>query len=927
MSQSLVKQKSPDCSSKMHFPSVNTDNASRDESLVQKVQGGTANRVSLQWRGSPPHPFLSPGNHAPRGSLLPPQSSGDGPPSPPMYITTITSTWTDSNTSPAPAHGTTPAPQSNQSSASLPGQGRLAAMLAAESASQVGKAQLFSSTQVMGDAWEQRMVNNQPHGLLHSYHAGTSVMQQKPSPSVRTSVLASHDHYSTIGTASPILRSVNSMSRFPLSTSPEIEPVLEERRHTSSLTPGGAQVNQGSFSRTQSTRDGRGLNGDWSARGGGGKSTHPVSIPAREGRTYRVVTSASPRGGADEVMVVAVDDLEGRTSPQLVQPSGSFMAFVGGLLGSKAGTESGVHTNLLPHHFRGYGAPATTGDGGSSSGSVKTTDVLSNSLAGGAGGYLSGYMGGWSRAGGGTLDGDPPSEGLRCTADILGKPVGTLLAKKHRAFHYGDIEAGGLEEDKCVRNSGSGQHLGGGKDSETAAARSWARRRSYAALGAPPRGAWGAELEGTLPASLSNIGTHQQGGPGGTPIHYKSESVHGGAEGKKRGGAMPPLPRSRTVHVLQEAAQKLQSGPSLGVLHLADQMKAADAHESVSTAPLPDGRVHNGSSNGSARSSSGYLLWQQQQQQQGDSSVRGGSGGSCHRRDSSVGSGSMIGGIGGAYVEPYDPRDVATIIGSLPMSFGAPTLGAMKRSNSMVAFRGVTAVAQGATTSSHHSPQPGFYTPYGNRSLSRAQSNNSISSMGKTTPPPVAAALPICLICLEMLTPDDFQCGEAIALECGCSGDVALRHRACAIEWNNAKGNTLCDICKHDILNLPPVDPELLARREEARRRREPNFSVSSDYGAVDYIFDAIRVTWVVAVILILIANLDMGIAFLVGLAAGILYVMASKLVRMCASVRRYRLLQAQWEAERRQQEGERSQGRQQRLYHQGLREPLINSD
>eukprot|EP00198_Chlamydomonas_reinhardtii_P010667 XP_001700004.1 predicted protein [Chlamydomonas reinhardtii] len=45
---------------------------------------------------------------------------------------------------------------------------------------------------------------------------------------------------------------------------------------------------------------------------------------------------------------------------------------------------------------------------------------------------------------------------------------------------------------------------------------------------------------------------------------------------------------------------------------------------------------------------------------------------------------------------------------------------------------------------------------------------------------------PICLICLEVLTPEEFESGEAISLQCLCKGEVSLRHRRCAIEWSHA---------------------------------------------------------------------------------------------------------------------------------------------
>lgn len=34
----------------------------------------------------------------------------------------------------------------------------------------------------------------------------------------------------------------------------------------------------------------------------------------------------------------------------------------------------------------------------------------------------------------------------------------------------------------------------------------------------------------------------------------------------------------------------------------------------------------------------------------------------------------------------------------------------------------------------------------------------------------------------------EFDRGEAIELQCMCKGEVAMRHRACAIEWSNVSG-------------------------------------------------------------------------------------------------------------------------------------------
>lgn len=42
---------------------------------------------------------------------------------------------------------------------------------------------------------------------------------------------------------------------------------------------------------------------------------------------------------------------------------------------------------------------------------------------------------------------------------------------------------------------------------------------------------------------------------------------------------------------------------------------------------------------------------------------------------------------------------------------------------------------------------------------------------------------PVCLICLEPLTADDFESGEAMKLDCQCRGDMRLRHKTCASKW------------------------------------------------------------------------------------------------------------------------------------------------
>ncbi|XP_051229604.1 uncharacterized protein [Lolium perenne] len=45
--------------------------------------------------------------------------------------------------------------------------------------------------------------------------------------------------------------------------------------------------------------------------------------------------------------------------------------------------------------------------------------------------------------------------------------------------------------------------------------------------------------------------------------------------------------------------------------------------------------------------------------------------------------------------------------------------------------------------------------------------------------------------------------GSVLKLECHCKGELAMAHRDCALKWFGIKGNNNCDVCGHDVLNLP----------------------------------------------------------------------------------------------------------------------------
>ncbi|XP_006656056.1 uncharacterized protein LOC102711074 [Oryza brachyantha] len=63
----------------------------------------------------------------------------------------------------------------------------------------------------------------------------------------------------------------------------------------------------------------------------------------------------------------------------------------------------------------------------------------------------------------------------------------------------------------------------------------------------------------------------------------------------------------------------------------------------------------------------------------------------------------------------------------------------------------------------------------------------------------------VCRICMVALSEEagGGAGSGTLKLECRCKGELALAHGDCAVKWFSIKGNATCDVCNHEVLNLP----------------------------------------------------------------------------------------------------------------------------
>ncbi|GMH38115.1 hypothetical protein BSKO_05999 [Bryopsis sp. KO-2023] len=200
----------------------------------------------------------------------------------------------------------------------------------------------------------------------------------------------------------------------------------------------------------------------------------------------------------------------------------------------------------------------------------------------------------------------------------------------------------------------------------------------------------------------------------------------------------------------------------------------------------------------------------------------------------------------------------ANSVGGSSRGAGLPRVSSFQR-----ALQAISALGRSSTRGSSEEPEGAV-----------EKSSRSSGSLGRVGMNRVQSGLPTCLICLEPLTPDDFESGEAMSLACECKGDMSLRHRACALKWVNVKGDLICDICRSPINNLPAPPPRSDNGEEGLEEGASGRFP-----GATD-VFDCIRMTWVITIVCILFFEFNITKALFTGMVVAVLYTFSCQIMR-----------------------------------------------
>ncbi|KAJ1701744.1 hypothetical protein LUZ63_001523 [Rhynchospora breviuscula] len=122
---------------------------------------------------------------------------------------------------------------------------------------------------------------------------------------------------------------------------------------------------------------------------------------------------------------------------------------------------------------------------------------------------------------------------------------------------------------------------------------------------------------------------------------------------------------------------------------------------------------------------------------------------------------------------------------SVPLNGKVANVNSLKRMDSLgVVFRVIPSTPRAPETSG---PAPEIIS---------VETENEDVDNGEDIPEEEA----VCRICLTELSEGN---DSTLRLECLCKGEMALAHKECAIKWFSIKGNSDCEVCKHEVKNLP----------------------------------------------------------------------------------------------------------------------------